>query len=482
MPSSEILSAPWNLCLGRLFSFFLLIFLPSRSAVGQAQRPPWPQFSIIQLRLAPIHAAARPASMGGAFIGVADDATAAAINPAGLSFLLRPEISLSQAGGWHTREFAVAPAAAFDETQSDTEFIFDQTLVNIVYPQWGFTFAFFRQVASRSESDFSRQQFLKISPGRRLSLNEQLGASGNFPGIQGEYTAEVIHNAFVIAKALHRRYRIGLTLRNTQFKLQLHEKHYFDPAAWLQSDFTGTAAVRPNRIEGLYRLYELSAKELKPSWSLGLLAELHPHVTLGIAYQNLPAYDLESHIILPAYSLPDSTPNDARNDEIRFAPQEEIIPFTLDLPDHLGLGLGWKVNKTLLSADVVLYFTRTLFQGLNMDLPQDNIPLNNVKYTDPDGRNDLETRNVLSFHAGLEHTFVERKIVLPIRMGFYTEPSFALRPVSSDKNLQQEYPEAATYPHVTGGFGIIFKQVRFEGSVDFSSTLVEAIGSAVVSF
>ncbi|MGH7492908.1 MAG: OmpP1/FadL family transporter [bacterium] len=484
MPNSTSAIVLRKLCLRTLVFFLPLILLSSRSATGQAQRPLEPQVPLMQLRLTPINAAARPASMGGAFIGVADDATAAAINPAGLSFLLRPEISLSQAGGWYTRELTAGKTEEIDETRSQAEFIFDQTLVNIVYPQWGFTFALFRQVVSRSESDLSRQQFLTIAPARRLTLREALGASGNFPGVHSEFSSEVIHNGLVIAKALRRRYRLGFSLRNTQLKIQLHERHYFDPRLWLQSNLKeGTFAIGANRIEGLYRLYDLSANELKLSWELGILMELHPNLTLGAVYQNQPAYELQARITLPAYSLPDSTPNDSRNDEIRFVPREEIVPFTLNLPDHLGIGLGWKANpKTLLAADAVLYFTRSLFQGLEMNLPQDDMFTSKGNYTDTDGRSDFETRNVLSFHAGIEHTFIERKIIVPMRLGFYTEPNFGLRPISSDGNLQREYPEIATKPHVTGGFGIIFKHVRFEGSVDYSSALFEAIGTAVVSF
>lgn len=69
-----------------------------------------------------------------------------------------------------------------------------------------------------------------------------------------------------------------------------------------------------------------------------------------------------------------------------------------------------------------------------------------------------------------------------MRLGFYTEPNFGLRAIANDKNLQREYPNEPTYLHVTGGFGIIFKHVRFEGSVDFSENLIEAIGSTVVRF
>ena len=64
---------------------------------------------------------ARARAMGGAFIGRADDATAAETNPAGLSLLVRPEVSLEY-GFRNTRTVASSviniPVSNFDITPS----------------------------------------------------------------------------------------------------------------------------------------------------------------------------------------------------------------------------------------------------------------------------------------------------------------------------------------------------------------------------
>lgn len=51
---------------------------------------------------------ARANAMGGAFIGLADDATAAYANPAGLTILTKPEISIEYKYGEH-EEYFYAP-------------------------------------------------------------------------------------------------------------------------------------------------------------------------------------------------------------------------------------------------------------------------------------------------------------------------------------------------------------------------------------
>jgi long-subunit fatty acid transport protein len=464
-----------QICTGLL----ALISLSGEIAFGQTQRPPAPQFSFMQLRLAPAIPAARPASLGGAFIGIADDATAAAINPAGVSFLLQPEISLSHAIGQQAHDYPIGGAGGSVNEFRDHNPIFDQTLVNIAYPQWGFTFALYRQLAFHADFDFTRNQFLTFAPNRPLTLHEQLGASGNFPGVVSSFSAQVIHNALVVAKTLHRRFRLGLSVAATQCRIQLHESHYFDPNLWLQKNFTGAVIdIGENRAAGLYRLYDLELNEFKMTWTAGVLIELDPALTLGMVYQHLPRFKAISRITLPAYSLPDRTPGDGRH----FAAEINRVPFKLDLPDHFGVGLAFKPTPNTLAAfDAVLYRNHSLLRGLSLDLPQDN-ELAASSYIDPDGRNDVEAKNLVSLHGGIEYRLKKSEVILPLRTGFYLEPHFALHAVSPDRNLQIEYPDEALLFHFTWGLGIILKNVRFEVSGDLSSNLMEGLGSAVFSF
>ncbi len=467
---------------------FFLMASCGEVAFGQTQRPPQrppaPRFSFMQLRLAPAIPAARPASLGGAFIGIADDATAAAINPAGVSFLLQPEISLSHAIGQQARDYPTGGVGGSVNEFRDRNPIFDQTLVNIAYPQWGFTFALYRQLAFHADFDFTRNQFLTFAPDRPLTLHEQLGAAGNFPGLISSFSAQVIHNALVVAKTLHRRLRLGFSVAATQCRLQLHESHYFDPDLWLQKNFTGAVIdIGENRAESLHRLYDLELNEFKMTWTAGVLIELDPALTLGMVYQHLPRFKAVNRITLPAYSLLDRTPDDCQRDEINFAPEIKLVPFKLDLSDHFGVGLAFKPTPNTLAAfDAVLYRNHSLLRGLSLDLPQDDEFAADGSYVDPDGRNDVAAKDFLSLHGGIEYRLKKSALILPLRAGFYLEPSFALHAVSPDKNLQIEYPDEASRFHFTWGMGIIFKKVRFEVSGDLSSNLMEGLGSAVFYF
>ncbi|MCG3155738.1 MAG: hypothetical protein DKINENOH_02346 [bacterium] len=469
----------WRSHLAGILVLLSLVML-SGAARSQTSRPRLADFAFTQFRLVPIQPASRPASLGGAFIAIADDATAAAINPAGISFLSTPEISLSHSAGWHTTDFAVSRQEESNGRARQYQRIFDQTLVNITYPQWGFTFAAFRQVAFRSEFSFSRRQFLTLAPNRPLTLAEQLGAGGNFPGLASEHYCEVIHNAVVVARTLPGGVHLGLSLRATQLRLQLDERQYFEPALWQQTDFTGMPEQSvPVRIEGLYRIDHAQRSQFKPGYSLGMLFEFSPRWTLGAVYEHLPAYEIVNRITLPAYTLPDRAPDDGRDDSLHFTAEEKRVPFTLNLPDFLGFGLSWRAHvRLLLAADVLLYRSRGLLQGLHDDLPQDD-----VADRDPDGLGDVAAHDHVSWRAGVEYRLIELGRIWPLRLGIYSEPNFGWQAVSRAPAVQREFPDKSGFLHFTSGAGVVLNnKVRFETSLDVSPERgqISLIGSAVL--
>ncbi|MEZ4527122.1 MAG: hypothetical protein R2941_14485 [Desulfobacterales bacterium] len=103
----------------------------------------------------PVGSGARALGMGGAFIAIADDATAASWNPGGLIWLDKPEISLAGAGFHRTEEnsFGLHPESGGNETVSHM----DLNYLSAAYP---FTFKEHNMVISLSYQhlyDFTRK-------------------------------------------------------------------------------------------------------------------------------------------------------------------------------------------------------------------------------------------------------------------------------------------------------------------------------------
>jgi hypothetical protein len=75
-----------------ILSLFLLILLPCSALPGD--EPTVLQHTGVSSSPNPVGSGARAVGMGGAFIAVADDATAASWNPAGLTQLRKSELSI----------------------------------------------------------------------------------------------------------------------------------------------------------------------------------------------------------------------------------------------------------------------------------------------------------------------------------------------------------------------------------------------------
>ena len=104
--------------LKRLILLFLMAFIPTGKAQAQLV-----QTVEISSSPNPVGSGARAMGMGGAFIGVADDATAASWNPAGLIQLETPEVSIVGAYNDRTEDtsYKAFPEASGPQTTSTYE-------------------------------------------------------------------------------------------------------------------------------------------------------------------------------------------------------------------------------------------------------------------------------------------------------------------------------------------------------------------------
>ena len=93
---------------------------------------------------------ARANAMGGAFIGLADDATAAYTNPAGLTVLTKPEVSVEyKAGDYTTKINDLVGTTDYDKSASGLSFI------SYAYPAKNTTVTIFRHQLMNARADFA---------------------------------------------------------------------------------------------------------------------------------------------------------------------------------------------------------------------------------------------------------------------------------------------------------------------------------------
>ena len=170
----------------QLFSLLLLVLLKQGA---------WGQAGPIDSEFA--GAGARPLSMGGAFIGLADDSTAAEFNPAGIRILPRPELAWQVTRTYDSRDTYYLLSETRD---SDHNIWNTPSFISFVYPTQEYTWA----VSQLTTIDFVHAVHDQNEKGTWISRTE---ATNNAFG-------------FTYAKDLKPRLHFGITVRMNRFQYE----------------------------------------------------------------------------------------------------------------------------------------------------------------------------------------------------------------------------------------------------------------------
>jgi hypothetical protein len=252
-------------------------------------------------------AGARAYGMGGAFLARADDATAASWNPAGLSYLRLPELSLV---GTHNsfREKGI-------ETDSFEGGAFDFAAVTWPVALWDIRGSI--QVSYQRAVGFDGTRNIDIGAGRRLDGS----SNGGFDVL-----------AFGTGFRPTRRLRLGLTVNR-----------------WLngyEQDLTRQVPDHPRPL----REFDLDFHPRGWNFNFGVIWSASDTVNLGAVFKTpfsakVRVEKRRADTWAERTGLDDVTVNAASSDEV-----------VVDFPASVGFGISWRLRDTLtLSAD----FTQT---------------------------------------------------------------------------------------------------------------------------
>jgi long-subunit fatty acid transport protein len=267
---------------------------------------------------------ARAMGMGGAFLARADDATAASWNPAGLSYLRLPEVSL--VGGWSS--YAVErPAAGTGRDYSLLSDRFAGTAVDFGALTWPLAI---REV--RGAIQLSYQRAISFDGTRRIrELNPtslQLDRTDDARS-DGGFDVIALGTGFRLTRSL----RAGITVNR-----------------WLNGY---TQSVTRNVFKDTKRpLREFDLRFRPSGWSFNFGLIWSPIEPLNVAAVYKTPFTASVQLdktrrdtwVLPD-TAPEVTTNSYSSRDVR-----------LDFPSSFGFGLSWRARETLtLSAD----FTQT---------------------------------------------------------------------------------------------------------------------------
>jgi len=353
--------------------------------------------SLGELRLAPeleavlrarssldVGSGARAYGMGGAFLARADDATAASWNPAGLSYLRRPELSIVGARhSFASEEFR--PETEFLETETGIGRIAD--FVAATYPISIGSVSGAAQVSYQRAITFTTEQDLE---------NPDIIRTGDS---NGGFDVVALGTGLRVFNSL----RLGGTLNR-----------------WLNG-YTQTFIREPRVGRTRGRVDQASEYELS-GWNANVGAIWEPFESLNVGVVGKTPFTADVSLRRERTDFSPSgstfTRNSAASDDVR-----------LDLPGAIGVGASWRPHGQLtLSAD----YTRTLWSRARIrnfftlaPTPEGEEPLAPEESGDFFTSLPYPTFTVRAFdaeqiRAGVEYVMIHDRVRWPIRAGYFT--------------------------------------------------------------
>ncbi|UCF94039.1 MAG: outer membrane protein transport protein [Desulfobacterales bacterium] len=339
----------------------------------------------------PVGSGARALGMGGAFIAVADDATAASWNPGGLIQLDRPEISAVGTFLYRVEEINFGTNPEADGRESVTEA--NLNYLSLAYPFRLFGYNMIVSLNYQQLFDFYREWNFPLredSDEFRIDFDQ----SGHLYALGVAYSIRILPQI-----------SFGLTLN-------FWEDFLYDNQ-WRATTKTSDSFTIANTraIDEIKRKEEFSFSGF--NLNLGLLWNATGKLTVGAVFKSPFTADLDLRL----------TQSRIRTVQGE-SPQESSFTITedqeLDMPMSYGLGIAYRLSDQFtLSADV----TRTHWNDfiLQDEAGRKTSPISGL----PDNESDIDP--TIQVRTGAEYLLIRPKFVIPVRAGFFYDPAPAER-------------------------------------------------------
>ena len=336
----------------------------------------------------PVGSGARALGMGGAFIAVADDATAASWNPGGLIQLEKPEVSLVGAVFHRVEdnEFGTNPEASGSQSVTEANINY----FSVAYP---FTLLNRNMIVSLNYQylfDFSREwNFPLVQSSAGLSVNQNIDydQNGNLSALGLAYAVQVTP-----------RFSFGFTLNFWEDWLGMNEWEQTT-----QQQGTGNLAGSDFTFESVnqdrFTFNGFNA-------NLGLLWGISDKLTLGAVLKTPFTADVNRESIFTSFvSLNPPSP-----------PTVSTEPLKLDMPMSYGIGIAFRSSDRLtISGDIY----RTEWQDFVFTDSKGNetSAISGL----PVGVSDVDA--TIQVRLGAEYLFIKPDYVIPLRGGVFYDPA-----------------------------------------------------------
>jgi hypothetical protein len=434
---------------------------------------------------------ARALAMGGAFIAIANDATAAQANPARLGVLRLPEIFAevrsrdTQETFTETGTFRIDPStnpsATLDLSSAiDPEPQTTPSVVSFVWPfktRRAFTVALSRQELLVVQSD-AANSFVEVP------LNSSPFQDPNDPedftnSATGSIDAKLVQYNLGGGLQITRDLFVGGSVVVGELDLEASMVSTFsDP-----DNVTGLGGLDPRfqTPQGSTLIStSIDDSDTDLQWSFGLFWKLNDFVQFGTVYKKGLEMQIEEQV-----------------DDFSGSGLPPVVETTFKVPDVAGFGIAYRpfalstrpsAQNILFAIDVVRVENEDLVEGFQSQLNVITLPrfIQDVEF---------EADNQTEVHLGAEYYIPAGRGLFAVRAGFYTDPDTSIHSsdVVSDGTPEQDGTKAAIekgeiFParddetHVTGGLGFSYGGFEVSLAGDFSDLEDQSLFSVIYRF
>ncbi|MFQ5771377.1 MAG: OmpP1/FadL family transporter [bacterium] len=384
------------------------------------------------------------ARAAGAFISIADDATAAEANPAGLTTLIRPEISFELKGIQFTKN-----VNNFSHSGTATNFtligrdfknsVVSPSFASFVYPMKKVTFAAFRHELVNFESTFYTKG----------SFIPPLQDGSFFFPANSEINLDIVNWGAALGLQLHEKFSVGASGGISQIDVNSTLTRYalevFDAGS-----VNNTAIIDDNDNNVFF--------------NVGFIFKPLPNLSIGGIFKKRPKFDLQHTFRFTRF------PSDSvATKEIHF-----------NVPSSIGVGLSYRPTDVItLSFDAVRINYSSLTDDFVFTISEDFL-----------NKDDFEVDNGMEYHFGAEYITFLQSIAVVFRGGIFIEPDNRIHWVGNifDSNdndrIFTRQVSAALFQkgdddvHYTFGLGLVLMQ-NFQ--VDLAGNLSDGSDEFIAS-
>lgn len=423
---------------------------------------------------------ARSLGMGGAFLGLADDASAAEANPAGLTILRKPEVSLELRNYQEQQVFSTS--GTFPEVNrtafSHYSQRVDPTFGSFVMPVKNFTFGVYYHEPLRNEgsgqvvpvrNEFTGEVKTNVPnfylPRGGTPISKQACTAMNVK--LNDPTACVEYRLLPFLSAVdvqQRTYGLALAYKFGNFSIggtaryQTFRESSFTYRVTSTFDFDSISVQQTGKLDANNDL--IPETEHDVTFAGGVKWAPNDRFSVGAVYKQGPKFNA------PTYAATDTT-------KLLF---EKVADTTFHIPDVYGVGIAFRPIPVLtINADAV----HVTYSHLVDDFVSVNATIRSLDRA-------YQAKDVTELHLGSEY-FFSTKIPFAVRAGYWRDPAHSTEfrgPLTTADAVANAilYPKGEAANHISIGAGLAWSRFQIDAAYDTSKHYRVGSISAVTRF